>query len=119
MLICVFFSYAQEDLTVLGSSDSPVDVLGFCAGEIPGAVAVAARDIEEIAGVAVEVVRLMFRFYQEMMARTIQADSSSGSWGVTVMGATRELAQEILDDFHNCEASSPHHCPAWGRGIHY
>jgi hypothetical protein len=78
-------------------------VLGFCAGEVPGAVAVAAQDLAHLIDLSVEAVRLMFRFYQQMMERTILVDHTDGSWGTTVIGMTQAHAQEILDDFHECE----------------
>jgi len=104
-ILTALYSYSEKDASVLGTVEHPVSILGFCAGEIPGAVAVMANNVQELAGIMVEVVRVLFRFWQEMKTRTITVDEGDGNWGVTVMGASQEYVQAILDDFHDCEVT--------------
>jgi hypothetical protein len=86
--------------------ESPISVLAMCAGEIPAAVAVAARDLQELISLSLEVVRVQFRFYHQVVERTIHVDEEEGNWGATLTGTTQEFVQEILDDFHDFEVNT-------------
>lgn len=81
-------------------------MLGFCAGEVPGAIAGAVSNLQELAKVSLEMVRILFRFWYRMNIRTITVDDTAGYWGVTVMGTTEAAVQTILDDFHDSEVNT-------------
>jgi hypothetical protein len=75
----------------------------MCAGEIPGALTAAARNVEELIKLSLEAVRVQWRFYHHLVERAIKVEDVEGNWGVTITGTTEKLIQEILDDFHDCE----------------
>ena len=51
--------HAEQDSTILGSVTNPIDILAFCTGEVPAAVALAAQDIQQLFALAVETVSMM------------------------------------------------------------
>ena len=96
--------YAEEDPSILGSAESPTEVMGFCTGLLPAAAAVAARDTSEIFPLATELVSIAFRLAFELNRRSKLVESTRGSWATTIVGATVEKTQSILDEFHKDQA---------------
>lgn len=80
-------------------------VLGFCTGEIPAAIAVAARNTTELYQLSVEAVHIIFRFARDCWRRTVLVDQTNGSWATTLVGVTRSQVQTILDNFHHSQVS--------------
>ena len=98
--------YAEEDPSILGSTENPIHVLGFCTGEIPAAVAVAARSTTELYQLSVETVHIIFRFARDCWRRTVLVDQTNGSWATTLVGVTPGEVQTILDEFHHSQVSN-------------
>jgi hypothetical protein len=111
--------YAEEDPSILGSTENPIYVLGFCTGEIPAAVAVAARNNTELYELSLETIHIIFRFARDCWRRTVLVDQRNESWATTLVGVTPGEVQTILDEFHRSQVSDsefsafvpPH--PAW------
>lgn len=99
-------SYAEEDPNVLGSIENPNCVLGFCTGEIPAAIAVAARNTNELYQLSVEAVHIIFRFARDCWRRTVLVDQTNGSWATTLVGLTVDEVQIILDEFHRSQVGN-------------
>ncbi|MCJ1396229.1 hypothetical protein MMC18_009118 [Xylographa bjoerkii] len=105
VLMCVerlgeLILYVENDPSILQSSESSIHVLGFCTGLLPGAVAAFARDSSEIFKYGLEMVSISFRLAIEFTRRSKRIDESSQSWARTVVGATAEELQAIVDDFN-------------------
>jgi hypothetical protein len=81
-------------------------VLGFCTGEIPAAVAVAARSTSELYKISMETVRIICRFAREVIRRSVLVDRTIGNWATTLVGVTQEQVQKILDEFHQSQVRS-------------
>ncbi|KAI9728586.1 MAG: Type I Iterative PKS [Cirrosporium novae-zelandiae] len=92
--------YVENDPTILTAPDSNVHILGFCTGLLPGAVAAFARDTSELFKFGLEIVSISFRLAIEFTRRSKRIDESPESWACTVVGATAEELQAILDDFN-------------------
>lgn len=86
--------------------ESPIHVLGFCTGEIPAAIAVAARNTSELYQLSIEAVHIIFRFAREDWRRTMLVDETNGSWATTIVGVTPDAVQAILDQFHHSQVSN-------------
>lgn len=97
---------AEEDPSILGSVENPTCVLGFCTGEIPAAIAVAARNTNELYQLSVEAVHIIFRFARDCWRRTVLVDQTNGSWATTLVGVTVGEVQTILDEFHHSQVSN-------------
>lgn len=78
-------------------------MLGFCTGEIPAAVAVAARNTSELYKVSMEAVHVICRFAREVIRRSVLIDRTVGNWATTLVGVTQEQVQKILDEFHQSQ----------------
>ncbi|MCJ1403808.1 hypothetical protein MMC11_007031 [Xylographa trunciseda] len=92
--------YVENDPSILQSSESSVHVLGFCTGLLPGAVAALARDSSEVYKYGLEMVSISFRLAIEFTRRSRRIDESPQSWARTIVGATAEELQVIVDDFN-------------------
>lgn len=97
--------YAEEDPSILGSTENPIHVLGFCTGEIPAAVAVAARNNTELYELSLETIHIIFRFARDCWRRTVLVDQRNESWATTLVGVTPGEVQTILDEFHCSQVS--------------
>ncbi|KAJ5806695.1 hypothetical protein N7474_010287 [Penicillium riverlandense] len=96
--------YAEEDPSILGSMANPIHVLGFCTGEIPAAVAVAAHNTTELYQLSVEAVHIIFRFARDCWRRTVLADQTIGNWATTLVGVTPGEIQPLLNEFHRSQS---------------
>ncbi|KAL2147441.1 hypothetical protein VTI28DRAFT_9340 [Corynascus sepedonium] len=92
--------YADSDPTILGSTASPVDIIGFCGGLLPAAVAMAAQDTSQLFALGREIVSISFRLACEVAQRKRLIDDAPASWGKTYVGIQKDRVQEILDNFH-------------------
>ncbi|KAK4042018.1 hypothetical protein C8A01DRAFT_44909 [Parachaetomium inaequale] len=95
--------YADADPTILGSAAQPVDIIGFCGGLLPAAVAVAAQDTSQLFALSREIVSISFRLACEVARRKRLVDDSPASWGRTYVGLQRDHVQDILDRFHESQ----------------
>ena len=80
-----------------------MNILGFCTGLLPGAVAAFARDTSEIFKYGLEMVSISFRLAIEFQRRSRRIEDSPQSWARTVVGASAEELQTILDDFNQSQ----------------
>ncbi|KAF2639737.1 ketoacyl-synt-domain-containing protein [Massarina eburnea CBS 473.64] len=96
--------YAEEDPSILGSENDPVQVLAFCTGLLPAAALVAARDTSELFDLAREIIAITLRMTLEMHQRIIMIEDTNLSWATTLVGKTPEMVQPILDDFHKAKS---------------
>ncbi|KAI2634211.1 putative polyketide synthase [Hypomontagnella submonticulosa] len=94
---------AEQDPTILGSSGSPVQILGFCTGLIPASTIIAARDTVELFRLAREIISITFRMAYEIRRRMILIEGDTGSWAKTYVGISAEKTKRILDEFHKSE----------------
>ncbi|KAJ4361265.1 hypothetical protein N0V95_002034 [Ascochyta clinopodiicola] len=92
----------EQDATILGTSAGGrrAEVLSLCTGQLPGAVAVAARNSSELFALAVETTRIAFRLGREICANSRRIDSSGGQWATTLVGLQVEHVRRLLDEFH-------------------
>lgn len=97
---------AEKDPSILGTMENPTCVLGFCTGEIPAAIAVAARNTNELYQLSVEAVHIIFRFARDCWRRTVLVDQTNGSWATTLVGVTVGEVQAMLDEFHQSQVSN-------------
>jgi hypothetical protein len=79
--------------------------VAFCTGEIPAAVAAAARDNVELHNLSIETVRVICRFARNIIRRSVLVDRTNGSWATTIVGVSLERVQTILDTFHQSQVS--------------
>lgn len=97
---------------MLGSPSDPVEVLGFCAGGLPGAVAVAARDTSEVFSLGRDLISVTFILALEGRRRMrLIENSKKKSWGKTYTGLPRTKVKDILDEFHESQVSTPKRIP--------
>ncbi|UKZ81664.1 Type I Iterative PKS [Trichoderma virens FT-333] len=99
--------YAERDPTILGTSERPVEILGFCTGLLPATAVVAAKDTSELHTLAREIVSITFRMTREIVRQTKMVEDSSGDWARTYVGITREKMKSILDEFHSSNNIPP------------
>jgi hypothetical protein len=99
--------YADSNPAILGSAAQPVDIIGFCGGLLPAAVAVAAQDTSQLFALSREIVSISFRLACEIAQRKRLVDDSSASWGKTYVGLQRDHVQGILDRFHESQVHGP------------
>jgi hypothetical protein len=99
--------HAEEDPTILGSEDEPVEILAFCTGLLPAAAVVAARDTSELIALSSEIVAITLRMSVAIQQRLMIIENSDLSWATTLVGATPGNVQGILDDFHETKVSPP------------
>ncbi|PVH97121.1 putative polyketide synthase [Periconia macrospinosa] len=95
--------YAEEDPSILGSENDPVEVLAFCTGLLPAAALVAARDTSELFDLAKEIIAITLRMTLEMHRRIIMIEDTNLSWATTLVGKTPGKVQPILDEFHQSQ----------------
>ncbi|KAK2057701.1 putative polyketide synthase, partial [Colletotrichum caudatum] len=94
---------ADWDPSILGTascSQPPVEVVGLCMGQLPAAVAVAARDTSQIFTLAREILRITIRMSYSIWQRMRLIDASPGSWSHTFLNVLTESVTKILDQFH-------------------
>ena len=91
----------EDDPSILNSSETRLNVLGFCTGLLPGAVAAIARDSSDIFKYGLEMVSISFRLAIEFTRRSKRIEESPQSWARTIVGATAEELQVIVDDFNH------------------
>ncbi|KAL7793749.1 putative polyketide synthase [Trichoderma ceciliae] len=93
--------YAERDPTILGTTECPVEILGFCTGLLPAVTVVAARDTSELQTLACDIVLVTFRMTREIVRQTKLVEDGSGDWARTYIGITQEKMKSILDEFHS------------------
>ncbi|EKG09635.1 Beta-ketoacyl synthase [Macrophomina phaseolina MS6] len=98
--------YAENDPSVLGSTEDPVEVIGFCTGLLPAAAVLAARDTSDLLRLAPEIIRVTFRLAYEIWRRMKLVDDPYASWTETYIGLAPDRAQAILDEFHQSQVSA-------------
>ncbi|KAK3297920.1 beta-ketoacyl synthase [Chaetomium fimeti] len=99
VLLCA----GRLDPTILGSPTSPVDIIGFCGGLLPAAVALAAQDTSQLFALGREIVSISFRLACEVAQRKRLIDDTPTSWGKTYVGLPKDQVQDILDKFHESQ----------------
>ncbi|KAH8169841.1 starter unit:ACP transacylase in aflatoxin biosynthesis domain-containing protein [Sarocladium implicatum] len=92
---------AEQDPSILGSSERPSEVLAFCTGLLPASAAVAARDTAGLHVYALELVSVAFRMTWEIVRRAKLIEEGTGVWARTYIGMEPEKMKSILDDFHS------------------
>ena len=97
--------YAEEDPSILGSEQDPVQALAFCTGLLPAAALVAARDTSELFDIGMEIISITFRMADEIIRRMKLVEDTKRCWATTVIGRTSEEVQPILDEFHKVQVS--------------
>jgi Starter unit:ACP transacylase in aflatoxin biosynthesis len=98
--------YAEEDPSILGSEQDPVQVLAFCTGLLPAAALVVARDTSELFDIGIETISITFRMAYEIIRRMKLIEDTNRSWATTVVGKTPDKVQPILDEFHKVQVST-------------
>lgn len=98
--------YAEEDPSILGSEQDPVQALAFCTGLLPAAALVAARDTSELFDIGIEIISITFRMAHEIIRRMKLIEDTKRSWAITVVGKTPDQVQPILDEFHKVQVST-------------
>lgn len=96
---------AEQDPTILGSGQNPVQVLGFCTGLLPASAIIAARDTSELFTLAREIISITFRMAYEIRRRMLLIEDDPSSWAMTYVGLTAEKMEKILDEFHKSQVS--------------
>lgn len=99
----VVTSYVEEDPSILGSQNSPTEILALCTGLLPAAALAAARDTSELLKYGVAIVSITFRLAYEISRRMRLVEDAGGNWATTVVGMPADKAKSILDDFHNTQ----------------
>ncbi|KAI4860812.1 putative polyketide synthase [Hypoxylon rubiginosum] len=94
---------AEQDPTILGSGQNPVQVLGFCTGLLPASAIIAARDTSELFTLAREIISITFRMAYEIRRRMLLIEDDPSSWAMTYVGLTAEKMEKILDEFHKSQ----------------
>ena len=84
----------------MGSDKDPVQALAFCTGLLPASALVAARDTSELFNIGIEIISITFRMAHEIIRRMKLIEDTNRSWATTIVGATPEKVQPILDEFH-------------------
>lgn len=98
---------AEQDPTILGSGQNPVQVLGFCTGLLPASAIIAARDTSELFTLAREIISITFRMAYEIRRRMLLIEDDPSSWAMTYVGLSAEKLEKILDEFHKSQVSAP------------
>jgi hypothetical protein len=99
----LFQRHADADPTILGSPANSVDIIGFCGGLLPAAVALAAHDTSQLFALGREIVSISFRLACEVAQRKRLIDATPESWGKTYVGLPKDQVQNILDKFHESQ----------------
>lgn len=94
---------AEQDSTILGSVTNPIDILAFCTGEVPAAVALAAQDIQQLFALAVETVSILCRLALAIIHRSEAIDTTQECWATTLVGVLKAEVEQILQDFFRSE----------------
>ncbi|KAI6092709.1 putative polyketide synthase [Hypoxylon rubiginosum] len=94
---------AEQDPTILGSGQSPVQVLGFCTGLLPASAIIAARDTSELFTLAREIISITFRMAYEIRRRMLLIEDDPSSWAMTYVGLSGEKMDKILDEYHQSQ----------------
>lgn len=96
-------SYVENDPNLLGSVSSPVHILGLCTGLLPGAALAAARDLNDLVKIGIEILDVLFSLALETTRRSRQIEDAPGCWGFVVTGTSAADQQKIIDDFHKTQ----------------
>lgn len=104
--IVLSVSAAEQDPTILGSAENPIQILGFCTGLLPASVLVAARDTSELFELAREVISVTARMVHEIVRRMVLIEDSPRAWATTYVGISPEKANQILEEFHSSQVSN-------------
>ena len=104
----VFYSNAEQDPRILGTSERPSEVLAFCTGLLPASAAVAARDTAGLHVYSLELISVTFRMTWEIVRRAKLIEEGTGVWARTYIGMQPEKMKSILDEFHTQSVSRSH-----------
>ena len=75
-------------------------MLGLCTGFLPVAAAAMAKDTSELRRFGLEIIAIAMRLAQEITLRSRLIEEGPASWAYTVVGATVEESQAVLNRFH-------------------
>ena len=75
-------------------------MLGLCTGLLPVAAAAVAKDINELLKFGLEIIAISVRLAQEITLRSMRIETTSASWAYSIVGATVEESQAVLEKFH-------------------
>ncbi|CAK4034956.1 polyketide synthase [Lecanosticta acicola] len=95
--------HAEQRTSILGSPLHPVDILAFCTGEIPAAVALTAQDTSQLFELAVETVAIIFRLALAIIRRSEAIDTTQECWATTLVGLPRSEVEKLLQTFFETE----------------
>jgi len=91
---------AEEDPSILGSQNSPIEILAFCTGLLPAAVAAVSKDTSELLKFGLEIISITFRLSFEITRIMRLIEDVGGNLATTIVGANLEKTQAILDEFY-------------------
>lgn len=97
------FRFAEEDHSILGSEKNPTEILAFCTGLLPAAIAACARDSSEVLNLGTELISIVFRMSFEISRRMRLVEEAGGSWATTILGVGVERTEAILDEFYSSQ----------------
>lgn len=70
---------------------------------LPAAAATVAKDTSELLKYGLEIVAIAFRLAHDITLRSKRIEEAPGSWAYSIVGATAEESQAILDDFNSAQ----------------
>ncbi|KAI6562349.1 hypothetical protein MCOR03_003415 [Pyricularia oryzae] len=97
--------HAEQDPTLLSpkAHGPPVQAVGLCTGLLPAVALAAARDVRDLANVALAMVGVAFRLRLELHRRSRAVEGGDGIWGYLVVGQTPSEVEAALDSFHQAQ----------------
>lgn len=78
-------------------------MLGLCTGLLPAAAAAVAKDLNELLKYGLEIIAVAVRLAQEITLRSTRIEKTPASWAYTIVGATVEDSQAVLERFHQTQ----------------
>ncbi|KAI6280668.1 Type I Iterative PKS [Pyricularia oryzae] len=102
--------HAEQDPTLLSpkAHGPPVQAVGLCTGLLPAVALAAARDVRDLANVALAMVGVAFRLRLELHRRSRAVEGGDGIWGYLVVGQTPSEVEAALDSFHQAQRLPMH-----------
>ena len=75
-------------------------MLGFCTGLLPAVAAVLAKTTTDLHKIGLEIIAISVRLGNGIAARSRLIEATPGTWAYSIVGATAQQTQPILDKFH-------------------
>ncbi|RFU33276.1 hypothetical protein B7463_g3074, partial [Scytalidium lignicola] len=100
--------HIENNPSLLGSTSSPVRIIGLCTGLLPAAALAAARDLHDLIKLGIEILAVLFRLSLEITRRSRQIEEAPGCWGFVVTGTSAQDQQNIIDEFHKSQNIATH-----------